>query len=48
MVLTLGEVSNLLNGETLAQEKSGISQELAASLKHDSNGPQAKVPQNIK
>lgn len=45
MVLTFGEVSDFLSVEPLAQEKSGVTQELAASFKHNSNGPQAKVPQ---
>lgn len=39
MVLTLGEVSDFLNAETITQEKSEITQELAPSFKHGSNCP---------
>lgn len=39
MVLTLGEVSDFLSAETITQEKSEITQELAPSFKHGSNCP---------
>lgn len=44
MVLTYGEVSDFLNAETIAQEKSGIPQILAPSFKHGSTVHKQRFP----